>query len=49
MARYFPQVFFSILFGAMSLGQAGPSMEAIATAKGAAYQVFHIIDRVNDF
>lgn len=30
----------------MQLGQAGPNMEAIATAKGAAYQVFLIIDRV---
>jgi len=46
VARYFLQVFFSILIGAMQLGQAGPNMEAIATAKGAAYQVFLIIDRV---
>ena len=46
MARYFLQVFFSILFGAMTLGQAGHYMEAIATAKGAAYQVFLITDRV---
>lgn len=46
MALYFLQVFFSVLFGAMQLGQAGPNMEAIATAKGAAYQVFLIIDRV---
>ena len=34
------------MFGAMQLGQAGPHMEAIATAKGAAYKVFLIIDRV---
>lgn len=46
MALYFRQVFLSVLFGAMQLGQAGPNMEAIATAKGAAYQVFLIIDRV---
>ncbi|XP_078355076.1 ATP-dependent translocase ABCB1-like, partial [Oculina patagonica] len=39
-------VFFSVLFAAMQLGQAGPNMEAIATAKGAAYKVFLIIDRV---
>lgn len=30
----------------MQLGQAGPNMEAIAAAKGAAYKVFLIIDRV---
>ena len=30
----------------MQLGQAGHYMEAIATAKGAAYQVFLITDRV---
>lgn len=46
MAPYFLQVFFAILIGAMQLGQAGHNMESIATAKGAAYQVFLIIDRV---
>ncbi|PFX21918.1 Multidrug resistance protein 1 [Stylophora pistillata] len=39
-------VFFSVMFGAMQLGQAGPHMEAITAARGAAYKVFHIIDRV---
>ncbi|KAJ7379512.1 ABC transporter B member 11 [Desmophyllum pertusum] len=39
-------VFFSVMFGAMQLGQAGPTFEAITTAQGAAYQVFLIIDRV---
>ena len=34
------------MFGAMQLGQAGPHMEAIAAARGAAYKVFFIIDRV---
>jgi molybdenum cofactor biosynthesis enzyme len=30
----------------MTLGQAGPSMEALAAACGAAHTVFEIIDRV---
>ena len=41
-----PQVFFSVMFGAMQLGQAGPNFADIATAQGAAYQVFLVIDRV---
>ena len=40
------QVFFSVMFGAMQLGQAGPNFADIATAQGAAYQVFLVIDRV---
>jgi len=44
---FFLQVFFSVMFGAMQLGQCGPNFNDIATAKGAAYQVFQIIDRVN--
>ena len=44
---YFPfQVFFSVLVGAMQLGQAGPNFTDVATARGAAYKVFQIIDRV---
>lgn len=38
-------VFFSVIMGAMALGQAGPSMQAIFSAKGAAHSVFQIIDR----
>ena len=34
------------MFGAMQLGQAGPNFNDIATAQGAAYHVFQIIDRV---
>lgn len=34
------------MFGAMQLGQAGPNFNDVATARGAAYQVFQIIDRV---
>lgn len=39
-------VFFSVLVGAMQLGQAGPNFTDVATARGAAYKVFQIIDRV---
>ena len=42
----FFQVFFSVMFGAMQLGQAGPNFNDVVTARGAAYQVFQIIDRV---
>lgn len=37
--------FFSVLIGAMSLGQAAPSFQAFAKAQGAAPRVFDIIDR----
>ncbi|NWU88536.1 MDR1 protein, partial [Upupa epops] len=37
-------VFFSVLIGAFSIGQTAPSIEAFANARGAAYQVFNIID-----
>ena len=35
-----------VLIGSMTLGQAGPCMEALAAARGVAYTVFQIIDRV---
>ncbi|XP_044802489.1 ATP-dependent translocase ABCB1 isoform X2 [Bubalus bubalis] len=37
-------VFFSVLIGAFSIGQASPNIEAFANARGAAYEVFKIID-----
>ncbi|XP_045876169.1 ATP-dependent translocase ABCB1 isoform X5 [Meles meles] len=37
-------VFFSVLIGAFSIGQASPSIEAFANARGAAYEIFKIID-----
>ncbi|XP_063670717.1 ATP-dependent translocase ABCB1 isoform X4 [Pan troglodytes] len=37
-------VFFSVLIGAFSVGQASPSIEAFANARGAAYEIFKIID-----
>ncbi|XP_048579396.1 ATP-dependent translocase ABCB1 isoform X3 [Nematostella vectensis] len=39
-------VFFAVMIGATQLGQAGPNIEAIATARGAAHELFAIIDRV---
>ncbi|XP_005414963.1 PREDICTED: multidrug resistance protein 3 isoform X2 [Chinchilla lanigera] len=37
-------VFFSILIGAFSIGQAAPCIDAFANARGAAYVIFGIID-----
>ncbi|KAK1334928.1 hypothetical protein QTO34_004500 [Cnephaeus nilssonii] len=37
-------VFFSVLIGAFSIGQASPSIEAFANARGAAHEIFKIID-----
>ncbi|XP_023591826.1 ATP-dependent translocase ABCB1 [Trichechus manatus latirostris] len=37
-------VFFSVLIGAFSVGQTSPSIEAFANARGAAYEIFKIID-----
>lgn len=39
-------VFFSIIIGVFSLGNAGPFIGTLATARAAAYEVFQIIDRV---
>ncbi|ETP40961.1 hypothetical protein F442_11781 [Phytophthora nicotianae P10297] len=38
-------VFFSVIMGAMALGQAAPSAEAIASARAAAFPVFQTIKR----
>nr|XP_060638307.1 ATP-dependent translocase ABCB1 [Anolis sagrei ordinatus] len=37
-------IFFAVLIGAFSLGQAAPNLEAFAIARGAAYAIFNIID-----
>ncbi|XP_062035147.1 phosphatidylcholine translocator ABCB4 isoform X1 [Lepus europaeus] len=37
-------VFFSILIGAFSVGQAAPCIDAFANARGAAYAIFNVID-----
>ena len=39
------QVFFSVLMGAMNMGQASPYVEAFSIARGAAAVIFGIIDR----
>ncbi|XP_064300530.1 ATP-binding cassette sub-family B member 5 isoform X3 [Phalacrocorax carbo] len=38
-------VFFSVLVGAFSLGQAAPNLESMANACGAAYEVYQIINK----
>ncbi|CAI5730066.1 unnamed protein product [Hyaloperonospora brassicae] len=38
-------VFFSIIMGAMAIGQAAPSVEAITSARAAAFPVFQTINR----
>ena len=40
-------VFLSVVIGVFSLGNAGPLIGNIANARGAAYKVFDIIDRVS--
>lgn len=40
-------VLFSVMTGSFALGGAGPSIAVIATAKGSAYSIFEIIDRVS--
>ncbi|NXN78765.1 MDR1 protein, partial [Bombycilla garrulus] len=38
-------VFFSVLIGAFSLGQGAPNLENVANARGAAYEVYKIINK----
>nr|XP_033786803.1 ATP-dependent translocase ABCB1-like [Geotrypetes seraphini]XP_033786804.1 ATP-dependent translocase ABCB1-like [Geotrypetes seraphini]XP_033786805.1 ATP-dependent translocase ABCB1-like [Geotrypetes seraphini]XP_033786806.1 ATP-dependent translocase ABCB1-like [Geotrypetes seraphini]XP_033786807.1 ATP-dependent translocase ABCB1-like [Geotrypetes seraphini]XP_033786808.1 ATP-dependent translocase ABCB1-like [Geotrypetes seraphini]XP_033786809.1 ATP-dependent translocase ABCB1-like [Geotry len=38
-------VFFSVLIGTFSIGQAAPNLEGIANARGAAYEVYRIIQK----
>lgn len=44
---YYLQVFFAILIASFSFGQAGPAIAGLATARGAAYFVFNLIERVS--
>ncbi|NXS36520.1 ABCBB protein, partial [Pomatostomus ruficeps] len=39
------QVFFGVLIGALNLGQASPCLEAFATGRGAATDIFETIDK----
>ena len=45
---FFVQVFFSVMAGAFSLGNAMPYVSVVSTAVGAASTLFAIIDRVPD-
>lgn len=36
------------MFGAFAIGTAAPNLEKIATARGAAYMIWDLIDRVSD-
>ncbi|XP_073541681.1 ATP-dependent translocase ABCB1-like isoform X2 [Phyllobates terribilis] len=38
-------VFFSVLIGTFSLGQAAPNLESISNARGAAYEVYKVINK----
>ncbi|CAB4029928.1 multidrug resistance 1-like, partial [Paramuricea clavata] len=38
-------VFFTVMVGSILAGQGGPSMQGIASARGAAYHVYELIDR----
>uniref|UniRef100_K3W854 Bile salt export pump n=1 Tax=Globisporangium ultimum (strain ATCC 200006 / CBS 805.95 / DAOM BR144) TaxID=431595 RepID=K3W854_GLOUD len=40
-------VFFAVIMGAMALGQAGPSAQAIFSARAAAFNVFDVIKRAS--
>jgi hypothetical protein len=40
-------IFFNIVIGVFSLGNAGPLAGTLASAKAAGYEVFMIINRVN--
>ncbi len=40
------QIFFSVLTGATALGQAAPKLQAVSSARGAASQIYSIIDKV---
>ena len=39
-------VFFNLIIGIFTLGNAGPLISTIATARAAGYEVFNIINRV---
>lgn len=46
VGKIISQVFFAILIGAFSLGQAVPNLEKFVTAVGASSVVYSIIDKV---
>ena len=40
------KVLFGVLIGAFSIGNAAPNIQNFATARGAAYAIYNIIDMV---
>lgn len=40
------QVFFAVIIGAFSIGNAVPNLQNLAVARGAAYVVFQLIEQV---
>ena len=45
----FFQVFFCVLIGAFAIGNAGPNVQNVATARGAAFTIWNLIDRVRHY
>ena len=43
------QVFFAVMIGAFSIGNAAPNLQSLAIARGAAYTVFLIMKQVGVF
>lgn len=41
------KVFFVVIIGAFSVGQTSPNIQTFASARGAAYKVYSIIDNVS--
>jgi len=41
------QVFFCVIIASMAIGNASPNLQVIGQARGAAYFIWNIIDRVN--
>ena len=41
------QVFFAVLIGAFSIGQAAPNFDKLITAAGASIAIYNVIDRVS--
>ena len=42
------QVFFAVLIGAFSIGQAAPNFDKLITAAGASVAIYNVIDRVSN-
>ena len=47
MDMFLFQVFFAVLIGAFSLGNAAPNVQSFGVARGAAYMVYNLIELVS--